>query len=102
MDMIGQRLVFLQHIKIMKIEETTLKNSTPTFYIEPDDGKALMRVSDGRIFLSGITLCNTWYIGGVKLETPHWEIPDDYIEVDAPEEEEEIIPEEDDLESKVF
>ena len=83
----------------MKIEETTLKNGTPTFYIEPEEGKALMRVSDGRVFLSGITLCNTWYIGGVKLDEPHWETPDDYIEVDAPEEEseEEIepIPEED-------
>lgn len=96
-DMIEQRLAFLQHIKIMKIEETTLKNGTPTFYIEPEEGKALMRVSDGRVFLSGITLCNTWYIGGVKLDEPHWETPDDYIEVDAPEEEseEEIIPEED-------
>lgn len=30
----------------------------------------------------------TYYLGGVKLETPHWETADDYELIDAPVEEE--------------
>lgn len=84
----------------MRITEYTLRDGKATFKIAPDEGKALQRVADGLTIDDEIVLGYTWYIGGVKLETPHWETPDDYIEVDAPEEEEEgediePIPEED-------
>ena len=100
MDIIGLKLVFLQLIKIMKIEETTLKSGKATFKIVADEGKVLQRVADGRIGGTELILGYTYFIGGVKLETPHWETPDDYIEVDAPEDEEEgediePIPDED-------
>ena len=99
MDMTGLKLVFLQHIKIMKIEETTLRSGKATFKIVADEGKVLQRVADGRIGGTELILGYTYFIGGVKLDKPHWETPDDYIEVDAPEEEEiEPIPEEEDVE----
>ncbi len=83
----------------MRIESVTI-NGRDTFRITPDEGKQFMRVSDGALFSGTMTLGYTYFIGGVKLENPHWETPDDYIEVDAPEDEGEgddiePIPEED-------
>lgn len=77
----------------MKIESVII-NGRDTFRITPDEGKQFMRVSDGALFSGTMTLGYTYFIGGVKLDEPHWETPDDYIEVDAPEEEseEEIEP----------
>lgn len=81
----------------MKTEEYTLPNGKQTYKVKPDEGKALQRVADGEIFEGEMILGYIWYIGGVKLDEPHWETPDDYIEVEAPEEEEEVepVPEED-------
>ena len=70
----------------MRIESVTI-NGRDTFRITPDEGKQFMRVSDGALFSGTMTLGYTYFIGGVKLENPHWETPDDYIEVDAPEDE---------------
>lgn len=80
--------------------ESVIINGRNTFKITPDEGKQFMRISDGAFFSGTMTLGYTYFIGGVKLETPHWETPDDYIEVDAPEDEEEggdvePIPDED-------
>lgn len=71
-----------------------MPNGKQTFKVKPDEGKVLQRIVDGQNFSGELILGYTWYINGVKLETPHWETPDDYIEVDAPEEEseEEIEP----------
>lgn len=81
----------------MEISEYIMPNGKQTYKVKPDESKVLQRVADGQDFSGELILGYTWYIGGVKLETPHWETPDDYIEVDAPEEEseEEISPEED-------
>lgn len=83
----------------MEISEYIMPNGKQTYKVKPDEGKVLQRIADGQDFSGELILGYTWYIGGVKLETPHWETPDDYIEVDAPEDEseEEIepIPEED-------
>lgn len=49
------------------------------------EGKVYRRKSDGFILEGGDTLGYTYYIGGVKLETPHWETKDDYELVDMPE-----------------
>lgn len=84
----------------MTITETTLATGKATFKMVADNGKVLQRIADGEKFGKEMVLGYTYFIGGVKLETPHWETPDDYIEVDAPEDEEEggdiePIPDED-------
>lgn len=58
-------------------------NSTTT--LPRIEGKVYRRKSDGFILEGGDTLGYTYYIGGQKLETPHWETADDYELVDMPE-----------------
>ncbi|MBR0330465.1 MAG: hypothetical protein IIX12_02580 [Alistipes sp.] len=48
------------------------------------DGKVWRRKSDGMMTEESL-LGYTYYLGGVKLETPHWETADDYELVDMPE-----------------
>ena len=55
-------------------------------HIIADEGKVFRRISDQTIFGNEIYLGNTHYIGGVKLDTPKREEPEDFEEVDAPEE----------------
>lgn len=69
-----------------------MPNGRQTYKVKPDEGKVLQRIADGLTFDGELILGYIWYIGGVKLDEPHWETPDDYIEVDAPEDEEEIEP----------
>ena len=47
-------------------------------------GKTLKRLSDGMDFGSEITLGYTYYIGGEKLDTPLWELPEHYERVEIP------------------
>ena len=47
-------------------------------------GKTLKRISDGMDFGSEITLGYTHYIGGVKLDTPLWEVEEHYERVEIP------------------
>lgn len=47
-------------------------------------GKTLKRLSDGMDFGSEITLGYTHYIGGKKLDTPLWELPEHYERVEIP------------------
>lgn len=49
-------------------------------------GKTLKRISDGMDFGNEITLGFTHYIGGVKLDTPMWELPEHYERVEIPRE----------------
>ena len=58
-----------------------------SFRLIADEGKVLQRKSDGAIFGNEITLGYTWYINGTKLSEPHFEVPSDYQEIDAPVEE---------------
>lgn len=58
------------------------------------EGKVYRRKSDGFILEGGDTLGYTYYIGGVKLDEPLWELPEHYEEIDAPIEEEENINDE--------
>ena len=59
-----------------------------TYKITADDGKVLRRKSDGQMFGNEMVLGKTWYLNGEKLKEPHFEVPEDYEEVDAPEVEE--------------
>ena len=46
--------------------------------------KILKRISDGMDFGTEITLGYTHYIGGVKLDTPLWEVEEHYERVEIP------------------
>ena len=52
--------------------------------ITAQEGKVFRRKSDGFIYGSVVNLGYTYYIGGVKLDTPHLEIPEDFEEIDEP------------------
>lgn len=51
--------------------------------IQAEQGKELMRIADNMRFGSELTLGYTYYIGGKKLDTPKWEMPEDYTEVES-------------------
>lgn len=50
------------------------------------EGKVWRRKSDGMMTEESL-LGYTYYIGGKKLDEPHWETKEDYELIDAPEEE---------------
>ena len=50
--------------------------------IKADEGKVLRRISDQMIFGKEVTLGYTYYIGGKLLDTPLWELPEHYEEID--------------------
>ena len=52
--------------------------------IHADDGKLLVRKSDGQIEGESVTLGYNYYEAGIPLSEPHLETPDDYEEVDKP------------------
>lgn len=55
-----------------------------------NEGKVLRRIGTDEIFGKEIYLGYSYYIGGVKQELPHLDVPEDFEEIDEPEEE---IPE---------
>lgn len=69
-----------------------------SFHIIAEEGKVFKRKSDGLIFGEEIFLGYTYYINGEKLDEPHLEVPEDFEEVDTPEEykekSEEVVDEE--------
>lgn len=50
--------------------------------IKAEEGKVLRRISDQMIFGKEITLGYTHYIDGKLLDTPLWELPEHYEEID--------------------
>lgn len=56
-------------------------------HIIADEGKTFIRIVSGEDFGSEIYLGYSHYIGGVKQDPPHKDIPEDFKEVDMPEEE---------------
>lgn len=63
----------------MKIEQKTITT------IKADEGKLLVRKSDGWVAGEQITLGYNYYEAGVALSNPRLEKPDDYEEIDKPE-----------------
>lgn len=61
-----------------------ITNITRTI-IEAEDGKLLVRKSDGWIAGDKVHLGYNYYEAGVALSKPHLEVPDDYMEIDKPE-----------------
>ena len=60
------------------MEHTTIKAS---------EGKVFRRIADGVIFGNEITLGYTHYLNGKKLNSPKWEVPSDFEEIDELKEE---------------
>lgn len=67
----------------MKIEQKTITT------IKADEGKLLVRKSDGWVAGEQITLGYNYYEAGVALSSPRLEKPDDYEEIEKPEDYEE-------------
>ena len=63
----------------MKLEQKTITT------IVADEGKLLMRKSDGWIPGEQLTLGYNYYEAGMALSKPHLEVPEDYEEIDKPE-----------------
>lgn len=63
----------------MKIEQITRT------VIKADEGKLLIRKSDGWVAGEQVTLGYNYYEAGVALSSPRLETPDDYEEIDKPE-----------------
>lgn len=55
--------------------------------ITANEGKIFRRIEDGQIYGKEISLGYTYYIGGVKLDEPHLDVPEDFEEIDEPIEE---------------
>ena len=53
--------------------------------IKADEGKLLVRKSDGQIVGGTIHLGYNYYEAGVALSNPRLETPEDYEEIDKPE-----------------
>ena len=62
----------------MKLEQKTITT------IVADEGKMLVRKSDGHIAGESVTLGYNYYEAGIPLPKPHLETPDDYEEQDKP------------------
>ena len=63
----------------MQLEQKTITT------IHADEGKLLVRKSDGHIAGESVTLGYNYYEAGVALSNPRLETPDDYEEIDRPE-----------------
>ena len=50
------------------------------------EGKVFRRITDGQIYGKEISLGYSYYINGVKLTTPHLDVPEDFEQIDEPTE----------------
>ena len=55
-------------------------------HIIADEGKILQRIASGEIVGSELYLGYSHYIGGVRQDPPHLDVPEDFTEVDDPAE----------------
>lgn len=58
--------------------------------IKADEGKVFRRKGTEDIFGDEVWLGYSYYINGVKQDPPHLDVPEDFEEIDAPIEEEEV------------
>lgn len=53
--------------------------------ITADEGKVFCRKESGEIYANEIYLGKTFFINGIKLDEPHYDVPDDFEEIDISE-----------------
>jgi hypothetical protein len=70
----------------MEKRNIIIGDNIPSFHLIASKGKVLQRVSDGNIFGPEMYLGYTYYLNGGKLSEPLLELPEHFIEVDAPKE----------------
>lgn len=70
----------------MEQSKIIIGNNTPSFHLIASEGKVLQRISDGNIFGPEIYLGYTYFLNGEKLPEPLFELPEHFIEIDAPKE----------------
>ena len=58
--------------------------------IKADEGKIFRRKADGQIYGKEISLGYSYYIDGIKLKTPHLDVPEDFEQIDEPKKEESL------------
>lgn len=77
-----------------KIKHTT-KMTIDGRHITADEGKVFRRIGTEEIFGEEIFLGYSYYINGVLQNPPHYDVPEDFEEIDKPidETQEEIIDE---------
>lgn len=56
-------------------------------HIIADEGKVFRRIVSGENYGHDIYLGYSYYIGGVLQDPPHKDVPEDFMEIYAPEEE---------------
>lgn len=78
---------------------TELRNNgiTDVTVLIADSGKVLRRIADGTICGEEIWLGYSYYIGGVKLDTPHLDEPEGFEEIYPPEDDDSDITDEEAL-----
>ena len=54
-------------------------------HIIADEGKVFRRIISGEIFGNEMYLGYSYYIGGVLQTPPHKDVPEDFEEIDEPE-----------------
>ena len=50
--------------------------------IKANEGKVFRRIADGQIYGKEISLGYSYYMNGVKLDTPHLDVLDDFEQID--------------------
>ena len=58
------------------------------------EGKVFRRIGTDEIFGKEVFLGISYFINGVRQDPPHYDVPEDFEEIDAPVEEEETKEEE--------
>lgn len=66
--------------------ETVNNGITDITVIRASEGKVFRRIGTDEVYGDELYLGYSHYIGGVKLDEPHKDIPSDFEEIDAPEE----------------
>lgn len=61
-------------------------------HIIADEGKVFRRIGTEEILGNEIYLGYSYYINGVRQDPPHLDVPDDFEEIDAPQDDSEPIP----------
>jgi len=81
----NSKSIFFKLLYLYKKVNNMIIDPSNDKHIIADDGKVFQRISDDLIFGEEIYLGYTYYIGGVKLDEPKLEVPEDFREINKEE-----------------